>query len=309
MQHEFKCEKNKTRLDKFLVENLPDLSRSKIQHIIENGNVKINGKVVNIKHFWLSAGDIIKITKLGLKQKKEKEEINEEIIKKINIIEANNDFVVLEKPAGLIVHQTKDIKEYSLVDYLKEKYPQIKRVGEEKKYRPGIVHRLDKNVSGLMVVALSQKMFLYLKKQFQERQTVKKYKCLVYGKFEKSEGVIDFPIVRSKRSGKMVAMPKKESERDALTYFFKDMEFGHYTFLDVQIKTGRSHQIRAHMHAIDHPIIGDDLYKSRKYKDNFNLNRIFLHAYHLEFQDLSGEKKIFEIKLAKELEIILNNLK
>lgn len=309
LKNEFVCKNDKTRLDKFLVENCPTLTRSKIQNIIENGNVKINGNVVNVKHFWLSSGDVVEITKLSHKTKDIDSSKNEELIDKIKIIEDNDDYVVIEKPSGLIVHKTKDINDYSLVDFLKEKYPKIKRVGEDKKYRPGIVHRLDKDVSGLMVVAKTQKMFSHLKKQFQNREIVKKYKTLVYGIFDKTEGVIDFPIVRSKRSGKMVAMPKNESERDALTYFFIEKMFNHYTLLDVIIKTGRSHQIRAHMHAIDHPIIGDDLYKSRKYKDKFNLNRIFLHSYHLEFEDLNGENKIFEISLPEELQNIINNLK
>ncbi len=309
MQKEFECEESKTRLDKFLVLNLSGLSRSKIQHLIENGNIKVNNNIVNIKHFWLSKNDKIEVKSLNIKNPKEEVMDKSDLVKKIKIIDDCDDYVVLEKPAGLIVHATKDIKEYSLVDFLISKYPEIKRVGEEKKYRPGIVHRLDKNVSGLMIVAKSQKMFKHLKSQFQNREITKKYKCLVYGIFEKNEGIIDFPIIRSRRSGKMVAMPKGESDRDALTYFFVEKKFNHYTFLDVQIKTGRSHQIRAHMHAIDHPIIGDDLYKSKKYKDKFNLDRIFLHSYYLEFVDLGAERKKFKIKLPKELQNVIDDLK
>ncbi len=308
MKQLFTCENNKTRLDKFLVENLSDLSRSKIQSLIENGNIKVNGDVVNIKHSWLSKNDKIEIKSLVVKKIKEEKIDKACLADKVKIISERDDYIVLEKPAGLIVHGTKDIKEYSLVDFLKEKYPEIKKIGEEKKYRPGIVHRLDKNVSGLMVVARDPKMFKHLKSQFQNREIVKRYYALVYGIFDKNEGVIDFPIVRSKRSGKMVAMPKGEAERDALTYFFVEQQFNHFTFLDVLIKTGRSHQIRAHMHAIDHPIIGDDLYRSRKYKDKFNLSRTFLHSYYLEFSDLSGVRKKFKSKLPNDLKRIIDNL-
>lgn len=308
LKKEFICENNKTRLDKFLVENFPDLSRSKIQSLIENGNIKVNGDVVNIKHSWLSKNDKIEIKSLVVKKIKEEKIDKSALADKVKIVSECDDYIVLEKPAGLIVHGAKDIIEYSLVDFLKAKYPGIEKIGEEKRYRPGIVHRLDKTVSGLMVVARSEKMYKHLKSQFQNRETIKKYYTLVYGVFDKNEGVVDFPIKRSKRSGKMVAMPKGDEGKDALTYFFVEHQFNHYTFLDVLIKTGRSHQIRAHMHAIDHPIIGDDLYKSRKYKDKFNLSRTFLHSHYLEFTDLEGKRKKFNSRLPKELQRIIDNL-
>jgi len=160
-----------------------------------------------------------------------------------------------------------------------------------------------------MIIAKTEKMFYFLKNQFQERTVIKKYYTLVYGIFDKSEDNIEFPIERSKRTGRMVAKPKGESERNAFTHFVVKNQFQQYTFLDVEIKTGRSHQIRAHMHAIDHPIIGDDLYKSRKYKDRFNLDRVFLHSYYFEFSDLNNERKVFEVKLPKELDLVLKGLK
>lgn len=312
LKKEFTCENNKTRLDKFLVENLSDLSRSKIQSLIENGNIKVNGEVVDVKHSWLSKFDKIEVKSLIIKKApadaKAMAGKKEEFENKVKIVSECDDYIVLEKPAGLIVHGAKDIKEYSLVDFLKTKYPGIEKIGEEKKYRPGIVHRLDKTVSGLMVVARTPKMFKSLKSQFQNREIIKKYYALVYGIFDKNEGVVDFPIKKSKRSGKMVAMPKGDEGKDALTFFVVDKQFNHYSFLDVLIKTGRSHQIRAHMHAINHPIIGDDLYKSKKYKDKFNLTRTFLHSHYLEFTDLEGNRKKFNSKLPKNLQRIIDNL-
>ena len=301
LKKEFTCENDKTRLDKFLTKNLSDFSRSKIQHIIEGKNVLVNGEVITINHFWLKSGDVVSVKSVKIEDTKDKVSIKSPVLKKIKIIEETADYIVLEKPAGLIVHQTEDVKEYSLVDWLKIQYPKIKKIGEDTIYRPGIVHRLDKNVSGLMVVALSQKMFDSLKQQFKDRKTTKKYFALVHGEFQHSEGEIDFKIERSKRSGKMVAKPINTDGKEASTIWFVVERFKNYTLLDVEIKTGRNHQIRAHMQAMDHSVVGDNLYQTKTFKNKFNIKRIFLHAYHLEFSDLSKNRKVFELKLPKEL--------
>jgi 23S rRNA pseudouridine1911/1915/1917 synthase len=303
----FICLKNKIRLDKFLVEKLDDLSRSKVQQLIENGQVKVNLEIVKKKHHWLNDGD--KITILSSSSAPVLKKRASFFKKDIKVIKKTKDYVVLEKPAGLIVHGSKEIKEYSLVDWLIKKYPQIKEVGDDTEFRPGIVHRLDKKVSGLMVVALNQDSFKDLKAQFKDRVIVKKYLALVHDQMEDEVGQIDFPIERSKRSGKMVAKPKHLDEKEALTLWEVKEKFSHYTLLDVQIKTGRNHQIRAHMQAISHPVVGDDLYNIKGQKDKFNLGRVFLHAYHLEFTDLDNEKQVFEIELPEELERIIKELR
>ncbi len=303
----FICKKDKIRLDRFLVERLKSLSRSKIQHLIEDGQVKVNKQSVNKKHYWLNDGDRIEILSLDLRKPLQKKKAL--FLKKdIKIIKKAKDYVVIEKPSGLIVHGTREIKEYSLADYLLKKYPQIKEVGDDSEFRPGIVHRLDKKVSGLMVIALNQDSFKDLKAQFKNRSVVKKYLALVHDQMEDYSGKVDFPIERSKRSGKMVAKPKHLDEKEALTLWEVKEKFAHYTLLDVQIKTGRNHQIRAHMQAIHHPVVGDDLYNIKGYKDKFNLDRIFLHAYYLEFTDLNKEKQKFEIKLPEKLKNFIKKL-
>ena len=303
----FICSENEVRLDKFLVEKLKGLSRSKIQHLIEDKQIEVNKQIVNKKHHWLNSGDKIQIllipSSLIVKRKASC------FKKDIKIIKKNKDYVVIEKPSGLIVHGTKEIKEDSLADFLIKKYPQIKGVGDEPEFRPGIVHRLDKKVSGLMVIALNQNSFKDLKAQFKDRNIVKKYLALVHDQMEDNDGKIDFPIERSKRSGKMVAKPKHLDEKEALTLWEIKEKFSHYTLLDVQIKTGRNHQIRAHMQSIHHPVVGDDLYNIKGYKDKFNLKRVFLHAYHLEFTDLSGERKIFEIELPEVLQNVIEEVR
>ena len=302
----FTCSENKIRLDKFLVERLKGLSRSKIQHLIEDGQIEVNSEVVNKKHYWLDDGDKIVVSSSSPTPLPKKRALF--LKKDIKIIKKAKDYVVVEKPSGLIVHGTKEIQEYSLVDWLIKKYPQIKKVGDDPEFRPGIVHRLDKKVSGLMVVALNQDSFQNLKAQFKDRTIVKKYLALVHDQMEDEVGQIDFPIERSKRSGKMVAKPKHFDEKEALTLWETKEKFAHYTLLDVQIKTGRNHQIRAHMQAVHHPVVGDDLYNIKSYKDKFDLKRIFLHAYHLEFQDLNGETQIFEIDLPEVLQNVIKEL-
>lgn len=304
MKKIFKCEKNKVRLDKFLVENLPDFSRSKIQSLIQSDAVKVNHNIVKVKHYWLKEDNVVEVNIIS--QVKEDEDLS--VFDKIKIIQENEDYIILEKPAGVIIHRTEDIDEYSLVDWLKNKYPQIREVGEDKFYRPGIVHRLDKNVSGLMVVALSQEMFLFLKAQFKHRSVRKKYLALVHGVMEDNQGEIDLPIARSHRSGKMVARPKNLEGKDALTLWSVEKQFSHFSLLDVEIKTGRNHQIRAHMQSLDRPIIGDNLYNIKKHKDKFDLDRIFLHAYYLEFTDLNNERQIFKTNLPTELKNIIKDL-
>jgi len=306
MKKKFKCLENKIRLDKFLVEKLSDFSRSKIQDLIQTSQVKVNNQIVNRKHYWLDEKDKIEVTIPTSQSFVFRKPGGLE--KQIKVIKKTKDYVVIEKPAGLIVHGTKEIREYSLVDWLKKNYPQIKEVGDDQNFRPGIVQQIKKKVSGLMVIALNQESFEDLREQFRDRTIVKKYLALAHGQIEDLAGEINFPIERSKRSGKMVAKPKHLDEKEALTIWEVKKQFSHYTFLDVQIKTGRNHQIRAHMQAINHPIVGDDLYNIKSFKDKFNLDRVFLHAYHLEFRDLNNEKQIFEIGLPEELEKIIKEL-
>ena len=225
----------------------------------------------------------------------------------------DKNYLVINKPAGLLVHGAPHIKEPTLVDQLLKKYPKIEKVGDDPS-RPGIIHRLDKLASGLMVVAKTQESFNDLKVQFQKRTIQKYYTALVYGKIEKDEDDINFPIERSAKGHKMAAKPttvkgeKNEAGRNALTEFEVTKKFINYTLLKVKIKTGRTHQIRVHMSAYGHPIVGDDLYGTKKTKiknKKLNLDRIFLVADELKFTDLKGEEKVFKINLPNELKNLL----
>ncbi len=238
----------------------------------------------------------------------------------IKIIVETKDYLVLEKPSGILVHPTQAGEGGTLVEQLLSKYPEIKKVGDSPE-RPGIVHRLDKEASGLLVVARTQKMFKHLKKQFQERTTEKEYLVLVYGQLDKEEGLIDFDIDRGKE-GKMVSRPKTnvlkvknvnkiQPGKEAITEFWVEKKFVRFTLLRVRIHTGRTHQIRVHMFAYNHPVVGDSLYCNKKLikKSEQILGRLFLHSTKLCFDDLSGDRQCFESLLPKELQTYLNNLK
>lgn len=252
----------------------------------------------------------------------------------LQIISETKDWLVVNKPAGLTVHRAPHIKEKTLVDFLLEKYPEIINVGDDKD-RPGIIQRLDKEASGLMVIAKTNEGFEFLKKQFKARTVKKEYTALAYGKIEKDEDTIDFPIKRSNKGFKMAAIPylreenpdkkpKKLNNREkgikesleqaktAKTEFKVLQRFTNFTLLKVRIKTGRTHQIRVHLFAYNHPLAGDELYANKKSKmknQKIKLGRVFLNADYLRFTDLDGEKKEFSLSLPKELEHFLKTLK
>ncbi|MFH1412484.1 MAG: RluA family pseudouridine synthase [bacterium] len=291
------------RLDLFLSENL-NKSRSALQKLIKSGKIKVNNDVT-LSHYKLKDNDIVSI-ELGDKIVKKAPEL----IKKIEIVAETDDYLVINKPSGLIVHPIDDPSLYTLIDWLLEHYPQVSRVGDDL-IRPGIVHRLDKEASGLMVIAKNQTAFDDLKGQFKARTVIKHYQALVYGQLSKDSDVIEFPINRSK-SGKMTAKPAKEIGKIAITEFTVIKKFINYTLLEVKIKTGRTHQIRVHLLAYNHPVVGDNLYStkvSREKNKKLGLNRIFLISSKLAFSDLSGKLQTFEINLPQELKQVLKQIK
>jgi len=304
------------RLDKFLTDSgLLKLSRSQTQKLIKQGLITINNLIVS-SHYLLKPGDAINIVKNLAPDKKliDKKKFAAAPNHKIKIIHETDEFLVINKPAGLAVHGQAN---YTLADWLLEKYPNIKKIGDDPE-RPGIVHRLDKDVSGLMVVAKTQTAFNNLKKQFQNRTIKKEYTALVYGKIMKDSAIINFPIKRAREGYKMAAMPatikgeSSEAGRMAETEFRIMKRLINYTLLKVKIKTGRTHQIRVHLNAYDHPIVGDNIYstaKTRILNKKLGLNRIFLIADRLSFIGLTGAKQDYKIGLTDELKNILKTAK
>ncbi|PIZ95560.1 MAG: hypothetical protein COX81_00645 [Candidatus Magasanikbacteria bacterium CG_4_10_14_0_2_um_filter_37_12] len=305
------------RLDIFLAEKTK-ISRSQIQKMIKNRQIKINDLDVKKNGQLLNEKDVIKIAEAE-KQKIiiKKEKSNK--LAKVKIIAETDDYLVVEKPSGLLTHPTEAEEKDTLSTFLQKKYPAMKKLPPHKN-RPGIVHRLDKDASGLLVVAKTTKMYNHLKKQFKERTVKKEYSVLVHGIMEKNNGEIDFPIDRGS-DGKMVARPimkettlknikDTQNGKDAFTEFEVEKKYARYSLLNVKISTGRTNQIRVHMLAFNHPVVGDMLYYNKKLnrKKDQDLGRIFLHAKKLSFTDLNGKQQNFKIDLPAELQNFLDKL-
>jgi len=220
----------------------------------------------------------------------------------MKIVFEDKNIIVINKPAGLLVHPVKDEKD-TLVDWLIENYPEIKNIGDDIK-RPGIVHRLDKDTSGLMVIAKNQESFNWLKSQFSNRKIEKKYLALVHGMLKEKSGIIAKSISRSKKKKQTIA-PLKDT-KSAITRYKVIKEYENYSLIETRPETGRTHQIRIHLASIGHPIAGDDKYKFKRQEKL--LNRQFLHAFYLKFELPNGNIKEFEIQLPEELKKILEKL-
>jgi len=295
------------RLDIWLTTEL-NLSRSLVQKMIKRGEVLVNDSIVSA-HRLIKADDKIKVIKLKVKPVKVKTE--KIVLPKIEIIKETPDYIVLNKPAGLLMHGADNETRTSLTDWLIKYYPKISKVGEDLN-RPGIVHRLDKDVSGIVVVAKNQKSFDDLKKQFKGRKVVKRYLALVYGADLPTEGEIRFRMGRSSKGYRMAARPLNQTGKIALTDFKVEHYYHNYALLSVTIKTGRTHQIRAHLAAYNHPVVGDDLYgtvRHKKLNAKLKLGRVFLVAAHLSFLDLDGERREFSIDLPIGLKKVLGKIK
>jgi len=220
----------------------------------------------------------------------------------IPIIYEDDDVLVINKPAGLVIHPDSKTKEKTLVDWILKKYPKIKNVGEPivledgtKILRPGIVHRIDRDTTGALIIAKNQKSFYFLKKQFKDRLAHKVYQAFVYGDIKEERGMIDRPIGRSVNDfRKWTAQRGVRGEmREAVTYFKVLAKKDDITLIEAIPKTGRTHQIRVHLNAINHPLVLDKLYATEfflKKKNQFGFERTALHARELEINLPSGKK-------------------
>jgi 23S rRNA pseudouridine1911/1915/1917 synthase len=230
----------------------------------------------------------------------------------IKIIYEDNDVLVVDKPAGIVVFPEGDISnEKTLIDYLIEKNPKLAESGTPLRY--GIVHRLDKDTSGVLLVAKSAEALIFLQKQFKNREVEKKYICLVEGTIKEDKGEIKTLIARSPKDGRkqkvyLTTEAHPESAREAITEYKVIDDFKDYTLLEVEIKTGRRHQIRCIFSYLQHPIAGDKLYGFKNSKNPRGLKRQFLHAQKLKIQLPTGKTKEFKSELPEELNNILKNL-
>ncbi|HLH38548.1 MAG TPA: RluA family pseudouridine synthase [Bryobacteraceae bacterium] len=277
-----------TRLDRFLQDYLPQYSRSRIQSWINNGRVLVNGAPAK-PSLMLRGGEKIEVSPSEPPPlKAEPEDLPVEILYEDAAV------IAVNKPAGLTVHAGAGTHSGTLVNRLVHHFGSLSRIGGE--LRPGIVHRLDRGTSGVLLVARSDAAHRALAAQFAERSVEKIYLALVEGEMPADSGRISRPITRDPaRRTRMTA--RLEHGRAALTEYRVLRRFGGFTYLQVRIGTGRTHQIRAHFAAIGHPVAGDRLYGARAGR------RIFLHAWKIAFTTpASGERIAIEAPLPEELE-------
>lgn len=301
-------EDGKLRLDQYLAKVKPDLTRSFIQKMIKNGSVFVNHKKITKASTKLKEGDELVVIIPSLKEVGiQPEEIP------LDIVYEDSDMLVVNKPAGMVVHPTDHGAHVSgtLVNaVLHHCKDSLSGINGEK--RPGIVHRLDKQTSGVIMVAKSDKAHRYLAKQIEARTVTKRYITLLKGKLKPKEGSIESPLQKTHGS-KDVRVSASKKAKYALTHYQVLEYVGNYSLVEVQIVTGRTHQIRVHFEAIGHPVIGDEMYgdkeENAKFKD-LGLTRQFLHAAYLKIMLPKNEEE-FELKadLPDDLKAVLMRTK
>lgn len=279
------------RLDAFLAENIEDWSRARLQRLIGEGDVLVNEKDAK-PSYKLRGGEEIEVELIApIVEAVEAENIP------LDVVYEDEYLIVINKQAGLIVHAGTGVRNGTLVNALMFHFQNLSQLGG--KSRAGIVHRLDKNTSGLIVVAKDETTHENLSQQFQMRQVYKSYVALVHGSIRRESGKIEEKIGRDKWNRMKMAINNKG--RHALSLWNVRQRFEKFTLLDVEIKTGRTHQIRVHLAFLNHPVVGDETYNEGR--DNTvadvkikhaisNLNRFFLHAEKLSFSHPKTKEKM-----------------
>jgi len=288
------------RVDIFLSQKYPQLSRSYIQKLAREHRVKVNGQSVKTS-YRLKTGDTVEIDR------------DTPIPRQDPILPANiplkslfedEHILVIEKPSGLVVHPGAGTARHTLVNALLFRCPSVRGVGEKK--RPGIVHRLDKETSGVMVVAKTQLAHEELQRQFKAREVEKLYIGLVWGRMPEKKGHITWAIGRHEKQRQRISI-KTKNPKAAETFYTVRQEWDEVSLLEIRPLTGRTHQIRVHFAASGHPVVGDTKYGRKKTK--LQTSRLFLHAFQLAFKHPGSKERVeFSSPLPKELSEFLEKL-
>ena len=285
------------RIDKFLSEQIGDRSRSFISNLIKEGNVLVNGKAVS-KSYVIKENDTIKATvPEAVEYIAEAENIP------LDIVYEDSDLIVVNKPKGMVVHPAAGNYSGTLVNALMY-HCKGQLSGINGVLRPGIVHRIDKNTSGLLVVAKTDVAHNSLAEQLKEHSVKREYRAIAYGRFKESEGRVDLPIGRDSNDRKKMTVTYKNS-KNAVTNYRVIEELNGYSYISCVLETGRTHQIRVHMSHLGHPLAGDDVYGPKKVITA--LNGQCLHAKTLGFaHPVTGEYMEFDSELPAYFEEFLN---
>ncbi|XOQ57751.1 MAG: Pseudouridine synthase [Lactobacillus delbrueckii] len=283
-EYELTAEESGQRLDKYLAGEMTDLSRSRIKELVQAGEVLVNGKKSKVS-YKVQKGDLIQVTVLPLEPLKlEAENIP------LDIVYEDEDIIVVNKPQGMVVHPAVGHPSHTLVNALL--YHTRDLADSPEGFRPGIVHRIDKDTSGLLMVAKNAAARESLEKQLAAKSNKRQYLAIVHGNFAEEEGTIDAPIGRNPKDRKQMAVVEKG--KSAVTHFKVLEQYQGYSLVECQLETGRTHQIRVHMAYIGHPLAGDPLYGPRKTLPGHGQ---FLHAKTLGFEQPStGEWLEFSVQ-------------
>src|SRR5690606_8482605 len=290
------------RLDKYVASQLPDLSRTYLQQLITEGRLLVDGQVRRAA-FKMTPGQVVT---LSLPPTEDFELKAQDI--PLDIIFEDDDILLINKPAGMVVHPAPGHPRDTLVNAVLHHAPSISIQGSN---RPGTIHRLDKDTSGVMVIAKSNRAQMSLAEQWQERSVIKRYTTLVAGVVEEDSATIDAPIGRNAVNRQQ--MTTTRSGREAITHFTVVERFEDTTLLDVQIETGRTHQIRVHLAFIGFPVVGDALYGNKvsaRIAERLGVERQFLHASSLGIRvPSSNEHRTFDAPLPAEMAEVLEHLR
>ena len=288
----------KKRIDSYIVDKNINLSRTAIKRLLDEGKILVNGKKQK-PSYKPEVGDIITIE---IMKPKEVELKPQDI--PIDIIYEDKDIIVVNKPKGMVVHPANGNPDGTLVNAILAKCKDsLSGIGGE--IRPGIVHRLDKDTSGLLIIAKNDQAHINMSKQIQDRKVIKKYIALVKGVIGENTATIDMPIARSTKDRKKMAVDPNGKE--AITHYKVLQRYDKYTLLEIKIDTGRTHQIRVHMAYIGHPVVGDMQYSNGK--NEFGIEGQMLHSKYLEFDHpITGKRLKLEAPLPEYFEQVLKEL-
>lgn len=289
------------RLDLVLVDHLPNFSRSRLQALIREGYVRVDGVALTKPGTKLSGGESIEVEI----PEPAPTDLSPEAIP-LDVIFENEDILLVNKPAGMVVHPSAGHQQGTLVHAALAHAPDLRGVGGKR--RPGVVHRLDKDTSGLIILAKNDHAHHDLQGQFKRREVAKTYLALVDGAPPTPSGRVEAPIARDSRNRKKMSVVPEGQGRDAVTVYHSAERFKSHTLLNVHPHTGRTHQIRVHLAFLGCPVVGDPVYGRRK--ASLELDRQFLHASNLRFR-LPGEarEREFQAPLPEELAKILDQLR
>lgn len=289
------------RVDKYLAEQLPDISRSQIKAMIESGNVTLDGIPIDKAGTKIKSGCVLEI----LVVEKHEGGLVPEVLP-LDILHEDDQVIVLNKPSGMVVHPGAGNPGGTLVNALLAHYPPIREVGESD--RPGVVHRLDKDTSGVIMFAKTDKAYKWLVKQFKSRDVRKTYLVLVDGHPPTPTGRIEAPVERDTHYRTRMAVGKRGQGKPAISEYFTLQKFAEHALLEVHPITGRTHQIRVHLSYIGVPVVGDTLYGRRK--PSISIDRFFLHAKTLTVRlPRDRTARSFEAPLPEDLLKVLSSLK